>query len=57
MSDLVCIRVRDNATGYSASYAGQILGDPMPRWEAEELCRASANGSQWELVAVGEVAP
>lgn len=57
MSDLVYIRVRDNATGLMAPYAGQIVSDAMPRWEAEEVCRASANGAQWELVSVDEVAP
>jgi hypothetical protein len=56
VSDLVYIRVRDDATGYMAPYAGQIVGDPMRRWEAEEVCRAAANGAQWELIAVDEVA-
>ena len=50
MSDLVHIRVRDDAVGFMAPYAGHVSPVAVPRREAEELCHASANGSQWELV-------
>ena len=55
MSDLVHIKVRDNAVGFMAPYAGHVSVESMPRQEAEEVCRASANGSQWELVPADDV--
>lgn len=44
------IRVRADATGYYARYAGETIGTLDTREEAESVVAAALNGAEWEVV-------
>lgn len=48
-AEIVRVRVRHDATDHLAPYAGQVISDPIPRDQADQIIRATPNGTQMEL--------